>query len=75
MAYPDLSTGLVALLGLRLDEVTADRVAISWTVTADLHQPFVNLFLRHPAKCGQRRDGAVQRLGRKIFRCRDFLSR
>ena len=40
MAYPDLSTGLVALLGLRLDEVTADRVTISWTVTADLHQPY-----------------------------------
>ena len=36
----DVSSGLVGLLGLRLDEVTADRVVISWTVTADLHQPY-----------------------------------
>ena len=40
MAYPELNTGLVRLLGLRLDEVTADRVRISWTVTPDLHQPY-----------------------------------
>ncbi len=40
MAHPDLTTGLVKLLGLRLDEVTADRVRISWTVTPELHQPF-----------------------------------
>ena len=40
MAYPELSTGLVNLLGLRMDEVTADRVTISWTVTPDLHQPY-----------------------------------
>jgi 1,4-dihydroxy-2-naphthoyl-CoA hydrolase len=40
VAYPELNTGLVRLLGLRLDEVTADRVRISWTVTPDLHQPY-----------------------------------
>jgi uncharacterized protein (TIGR00369 family) len=40
MDAPDLTTGLVALLGLRLDEVGPDRVQISWTVTPDLHQPF-----------------------------------
>jgi 1,4-dihydroxy-2-naphthoyl-CoA hydrolase len=39
VAYPDLTTGLVALLGLRIDELSADRVTISWTVTADQHQP------------------------------------
>ena len=39
MADADLVTGLVALLGLRVDEVGADRARISWTVTADLFQP------------------------------------
>ena len=39
MADPDLTTGLVALLGLRIDELSADRVTISWTVTKDQHQP------------------------------------
>ena len=34
-----MDTGLVKLLGLRLDEVDADRVVISWTVTPELHQP------------------------------------
>jgi uncharacterized protein (TIGR00369 family) len=32
--------GFVELLGLRLDEVTPDRVVISWDVTPDLHQPY-----------------------------------
>ena len=32
--------GFVELLGLRLDEVTPDRVAISWDVTPALHQPY-----------------------------------
>jgi 1,4-dihydroxy-2-naphthoyl-CoA hydrolase len=36
----DLNTGFVKLLGLRLDEVSPDRVTISWTVTPDQHQPF-----------------------------------
>jgi 1,4-dihydroxy-2-naphthoyl-CoA hydrolase len=35
-----MNTGLVKLLGLRLDEVTPDRVTISWTVTPEMHQPF-----------------------------------
>lgn len=34
-----MDTGLVKLLGLRLDEVAADRVVISWTVTPELYQP------------------------------------
>jgi 1,4-dihydroxy-2-naphthoyl-CoA hydrolase len=32
--------GFVELLGLRFDEVTPDRVAISWDVTPALHQPY-----------------------------------
>ena len=39
MAKPDLDVGLTRLLGLRLDEVSADRVIISWTVTPELAQP------------------------------------
>jgi len=39
VADDDLTTGLVALLGLRIDEVTPDRATISWTVTPDLFQP------------------------------------
>jgi uncharacterized protein (TIGR00369 family) len=26
-------------IGLRLDELTADRIQVSWTVTPDVHQP------------------------------------
>jgi 1,4-dihydroxy-2-naphthoyl-CoA hydrolase len=38
---PSLTAGgFVELLGLRLDEVTPDRVAISWDVTPALHQPY-----------------------------------
>ena len=38
---PSLSAGgFVELLGLRLDEVTPDRLAISWDVTPALHQPY-----------------------------------
>jgi 1,4-dihydroxy-2-naphthoyl-CoA hydrolase len=40
METPNLTGGLIGLLGLRLDEVTPDRVAMSWTVTPDQHQPF-----------------------------------
>jgi 1,4-dihydroxy-2-naphthoyl-CoA hydrolase len=36
----EMNTGLVKLLGLRLDEVTPDRVVISWTITPEQHQPF-----------------------------------
>jgi uncharacterized protein (TIGR00369 family) len=32
--------GFVELLGLRFDEVTPDRVVISWDVTPALHQPY-----------------------------------
>ncbi|MGC5019430.1 PaaI family thioesterase [Micromonospora sp. DT47] len=37
---PDLTGGLVALLGLKLDEVSGDRVVIRWQVHPELHQPF-----------------------------------
>ena len=37
---PLTAGGFVELLGLRLDEVTPDRVAISWDVTPALHQPY-----------------------------------
>ncbi|MEU4402596.1 PaaI family thioesterase [Micromonospora orduensis] len=37
---PDLTGGFVALLGLRFEEATADRVVISWPVRPELHQPF-----------------------------------
>jgi uncharacterized protein (TIGR00369 family) len=33
-------SGFVELLGLRFDEVTPDRVAMSWDVTPALHQPY-----------------------------------
>jgi uncharacterized protein (TIGR00369 family) len=32
--------GFVQLLGLRFDEVTPDRVVLSWDVTPALHQPY-----------------------------------
>ncbi|WP_200210118.1 MULTISPECIES: PaaI family thioesterase [Micromonospora] len=37
---PDLTGGFVALLGLKLDEVSGDRVVIRWQVRPELHQPF-----------------------------------
>ncbi|MEV1333392.1 PaaI family thioesterase [Micromonospora costi] len=37
---PNLTGGFVKLLGLRIDEATADRVVIRWEVRPDLHQPF-----------------------------------
>ncbi|WP_208761091.1 PaaI family thioesterase [Micromonospora orduensis] len=37
---PDLTGGFVALLGLKFEEATADRVVISWPVLPELHQPF-----------------------------------
>lgn len=40
MEKPDLTGGFVALLGLRFEEATADRVVISWPVRPELHQPF-----------------------------------
>ncbi|MFI7607417.1 PaaI family thioesterase [Micromonospora sp. NPDC049366] len=40
MEEPDLTAGFVALLGLRIDEATADRVVIRWAVRPELHQPF-----------------------------------
>lgn len=40
MEMPDLTGGLVALLGLKFDEVSGDRVVIRWQVRPELHQPF-----------------------------------
>ncbi|GAB3059982.1 PaaI family thioesterase [Micromonospora schwarzwaldensis] len=40
METPDLTGGFVALLGLELDEVSADRVVIRWRVRPELHQPY-----------------------------------
>ena len=40
MAEPDLTSGLLGVLGLRLDEVGPDRVVISWTVGPEHLQPF-----------------------------------
>jgi 1,4-dihydroxy-2-naphthoyl-CoA hydrolase len=37
---PDLTGGFVALLGLKFDEVSGDRVVIRWRVRPELHQPF-----------------------------------
>ncbi|MFC8848631.1 MULTISPECIES: PaaI family thioesterase [unclassified Micromonospora] len=37
---PELTGGFVALLGLKFDEVSADRVVIRWRVHPDLHQPY-----------------------------------
>src|SRR5918912_572429 len=40
-AAPSLTAGgFVELLGLRFDEVTPDRVAMSWGGTPALHQPY-----------------------------------
>ncbi len=40
MEMPDLTGGFVALLGLKLDEVSGDRVVIRWRVRPELHQPY-----------------------------------
>jgi 1,4-dihydroxy-2-naphthoyl-CoA hydrolase len=40
VAGPLTAGGFVELLGLRFDEVTPDRVVISWDVTPALHQPY-----------------------------------
>lgn len=40
MAMPDLTGGFVALLGLKFDEVSGDRVVIRWQVRPELHQPY-----------------------------------
>ncbi|WP_167666580.1 PaaI family thioesterase [Micromonospora narathiwatensis] len=37
---PDLTGGFVALLGLKFDEVSGDRVVIRWRVRPELHQPY-----------------------------------
>ncbi|WP_369799837.1 PaaI family thioesterase [Micromonospora sp. HK10] len=37
---PDVTGGFVALLGLKFDEVSADRVVIRWQVRPELHQPY-----------------------------------
>ena len=39
-AAPPIAGGFVELLGLRFDEVSPDRVAMSWDVTPALHQPY-----------------------------------
>lgn len=39
MQFSDITGGLVAHLGLRFDEVGADRVAMSWTVRPEHFQP------------------------------------
>ncbi|MER7168058.1 PaaI family thioesterase [Micromonospora sp. NPDC000207] len=36
---PELTGGLIGLLGLEFDEVGADRVVIRWQVRPELHQP------------------------------------
>ncbi|KAB1910453.1 MULTISPECIES: PaaI family thioesterase [unclassified Micromonospora] len=40
METPDLTGGFVALLGLKFDEVSGDRVVIRWQVRPELHQPY-----------------------------------
>ncbi|KXK58801.1 thioesterase [Micromonospora rosaria] len=37
---PELTGGLVGLLGLTFDEASADRVVIRWQVRPELHQPY-----------------------------------
>jgi 1,4-dihydroxy-2-naphthoyl-CoA hydrolase len=39
MELTDVTGGLVRLLGLRVDETSADRVVMSWTVRPDHYQP------------------------------------
>ncbi|NES30543.1 hotdog fold thioesterase [Micromonospora terminaliae] len=40
MEAPDMTGGFVALLGLKFDEVSGDRVVIRWQVRPELHQPY-----------------------------------
>ncbi|MCZ7375351.1 PaaI family thioesterase [Micromonospora sp. WMMC250] len=40
MEIPDVTGGLVALLGLTFKEASPDRVVISWQVRPELHQPY-----------------------------------
>lgn len=40
MEMPDLTGGFVALLGLKFDEVSGEKVVIRWEVRPELHQPF-----------------------------------
>ncbi|MFU8875968.1 PaaI family thioesterase [Micromonospora sp. SL4-19] len=37
---PELTGGFVALLGLKFEEVSGDRVVIRWQVRPELHQPY-----------------------------------
>ncbi|MFD2767699.1 PaaI family thioesterase [Micromonospora eburnea] len=37
---PDLNGGFGAMLGLKFDEVSGDRVVIRWQVRPELHQPY-----------------------------------
>ncbi|MDG4838225.1 PaaI family thioesterase [Micromonospora chokoriensis] len=37
---PDVTGGLVALLGLTFKEASPDRVVITWQVRPELHQPY-----------------------------------
>ncbi|SCF23899.1 uncharacterized domain 1-containing protein [Micromonospora chokoriensis] len=40
MEIPDVTGGLVALLGLTFKEASPDRVVITWQVRPELHQPY-----------------------------------
>ncbi|RKR91741.1 uncharacterized protein (TIGR00369 family) [Micromonospora pisi] len=40
MELPELTGGFTGLLGLRLDEATAERVVIRWDCRPELHQPY-----------------------------------
>ncbi|KWV33145.1 thioesterase [Micromonospora rifamycinica] len=39
MEIPEMTGGLVGLLGLTFDEASGDRVVIRWKVRPELHQP------------------------------------
>jgi len=45
----------IDLIGLELDEVSADRVTAHLPVRPELHQPFGRRPLRHHRDAGQRR--------------------
>lgn len=40
MDLPNITAGFAGLLGLRFDEVTADRVVVRWDCRPELHQPY-----------------------------------
>lgn len=40
MEMPELNGGFVGLLGLKFEELSGDRVVISWQVRPELHQPY-----------------------------------